>query len=154
MVRRFTERGGWWVAAQGVLMGAIIVAWMAWGGSWGVAVTVAGFAIALGGAVLALAGLGFLGRNLTPYPVPREGTVLVDRGPYAVVRHPIYGGIVIAALGLSIADANPVAAGLSGALAVLFTLKAGHEERQLERVVAGYADYRHRVRGRIFPFIP
>ena len=39
-------------------------------------------------------------------------------------------------------------------LGVLFTAKAGHEERHLERDVAGYADYRRRVRGRILPWIP
>jgi protein-S-isoprenylcysteine O-methyltransferase Ste14 len=153
-MRRFTARGGWWVAAQGVVMSAIFVAWMAWGGSWGVVAGVAGFTVAFVGAVLGVAGLGYLGRNLTPYPVPREGTVLVDRGPYAVVRHPIYGGLVLVGLGISIADANPVAIGLSVGLGVLFTAKAGHEERHLERDVAGYADYRRRVRGRILPWIP
>ena len=53
-------------------------------------------------AVFLIALLG-LGTALTPTPVPQEGAALRTSGIYAVVRHPIYVGILVAALGFALA---------------------------------------------------
>ncbi len=102
------------------------------------------------GAALALAGLGWsawaawcLARApvaLTPVGSVR---VLVDHGPYAVGRHPIYLGALLAGLGAALAAAS--IAGLL-ALALLFAaLHAGiapREEARLRRQYGGwYSDY-------------
>ena len=37
----------------------------------------------------------FLGRGLTPTPVPNGATELVTRGPYRYVRHPMYVAVLL-----------------------------------------------------------
>jgi protein-S-isoprenylcysteine O-methyltransferase Ste14 len=107
-------------------------------------VRVAGLPVAVAGAAIVARAARELGRSLTPLPEPRPEGVLVETGPYAVVRHPIYVGGLVFVAGVSLA-AGPVPLGLSGALAALWSLKARDEERRLERRFAGYADYRRRV---------
>ncbi len=58
------------------------------------------------GVVLAIVGVAFaiwarvhLGRNWSPAPAIKEGHELVTSGPYTLVRHPIYTGVILAALG-------------------------------------------------------
>lgn len=72
---------------------------------------------------------------------------VVDTGPYAVVRHPIYSGMLFAAL--STAAAMGTALGVAGfALIVLgFVLKARLEEHWLARELPedAYSRYRTRV---------
>ena len=58
-----------------------------------------GVALMTGGAVLLGKGLLDLGRNLTPVPRPRTDAQLVETGIYSLVRHPIYGGIIVTAFG-------------------------------------------------------
>ncbi|HSP13509.1 MAG TPA: prolipoprotein diacylglyceryl transferase family protein [Thermoanaerobaculia bacterium] len=65
---------------------------------------VIGWAIAIGGALLMLAGTAALRRYgngwpMSPYPPARR----VSRGAYAVVSHPIYLGAVLVAAGVSVA---------------------------------------------------
>ena len=45
----------------------------------------------------------FIGRNWSPRPAVKEHHELVTTGPYAYVRHPIYSGILLAALGTALA---------------------------------------------------
>ncbi len=68
-----------------------------------------GLAPALGGAALCVLGMAFaiwariyLGRNWGMPMSRKEDPYLVTGGPYAYVRHPIYGGLLIAMLGSSI----------------------------------------------------
>ena len=142
----FTERGGWWVAGQFVLLGLLLALWTSWSGDWGS--VAAGAGILLGGW-----GLLALGGNLTPYPSPKEDATLVERGPYRLVRHPIYGGVVLSAAGLSLADGN--AGGLTVTLG-LFLLFLGKSEFEEERLLArfpSYDEYRRRVPKRLIPWV-
>jgi len=61
----------------------------------------------------------------------KQGHYIVDTGPYAIVRHPIYTGLIAATLTSAIANAT--AAALVGFVLVTlgFWLKAGAEERFL-----------------------
>jgi protein-S-isoprenylcysteine O-methyltransferase Ste14 len=152
-MRRFTELGGWWVAAQFLLFGAIAVALFVWGGDWGWPSVVVGVVLVVGGLTLAGAGMVTLGDNLSPFPAPRTDGVLVERGVYRVVRHPIYGGLVLGSIGLSLADGNAIALGITVILAVLLTAKSAGEERRLEAHLAEYVAYRKRVRWRIIPWV-
>jgi len=141
------------VALQAVLLAGLLAMWLAWGAQWGVASLAAGATLAGAGTVLAGGGLLSLGRHLSPYPTPRRDAALVERGAYRLVRHPIYGGLLLGSLGLSVADGNWPGLVVSLGLAVLFWGKSGFEERRLLAHFPGYAAYRARVRCRLLPWV-
>lgn len=147
----FAAKGGWWVAGQVVLLLAAAAAWIVWGDGWGLPAVGAGLALALAGTILGGTGMLALGANLSAYPEPRPGGHLVERGPYRLVRHPIYGGILLGTVGFSLADGNWPGLVVAGALALLFWGKAGFEEARLLSGLPGYDDYRGRVRRRFLP---
>ena len=83
---------------------------------------------------------------LTPFPKPVPGNELVESGAYGRVRHPIYSGVVLAALGWSLLSGSWPAAALSLILAVLFDAKSRREEDWLSEAHPEYAAYRLRTR--------
>lgn len=144
------------VAAQLVWFAFIAVA-MALDGS--VPEPPVGLGVVLGGA-LALLGMGLavasarsLGSGLTPVPDPTDDGVLIDTGPYALARHPIYGGVLLFLLGAALALDSIVAVVLSLGLAGFFYLKSRYEERLLRLRYPGYRDYMESVRSRFIPFV-
>ena len=148
------ERGGGWVVAQFVLIAAVIVAGFVppdWPqGAQGV--------LSALGAVLAIAGLVFavwagrtMGRALTPFPKPVEAG-LVTRGPFALVRHPIYTGGLGLFLGYALFAGVPALV-LTIALGLLWAGKLRVEERHLVAVYADYPAYQARVPHRLVPFL-
>ena len=151
-------RGEGWVAIQFVLFAAIGVAGLALPGAWGGTVAtiaaVAGWALVGAGGVLALAGIAGLqgGDALTAVPHPRDEARLVERGAYRLVRHPIYGGLVIAAAGWALARGSVAALAGAAALLVFFDLKRRREEAWLDERFADYAAYRARTR-RLIPWL-
>jgi protein-S-isoprenylcysteine O-methyltransferase Ste14 len=113
-------------------------------------------------AALLVAGFGFawwarlhLGRLWSGTITRKEGHRVVDTGPYAIVRHPIYTGILLAVFGTMLAKGT--APGVAGAALILLALwlKARLEERWLasELDEGASADYRRRV-PMLVPFGP
>ena len=112
----------------------------------------AGVLLVFGGALLIVLAGRALGSGLTPFPKPAEDGRLVDDGPYAVVRHPVYTGGILFAVGISLA-LSPWALFPTLALAVVWALKAGVEERFLADRYPAYAEYRERTRFRLVPYV-
>ena len=85
----------------------------------------------------------------------KAGHRLIDEGPYAIVRHPIYTGLIAAAVALALVKGTPLA--LIGLIltTIGFIVKARLEERFLaaELGEADYAEYRRRV-PMLVPFLP
>lgn len=77
---------------------------------------------------------------------------VIDSGPFALVRHPIYTGMIAAVWSVALLQARPIALLGAALFALGFTLKARVEERFLEAEFPDYADYRKRVR-MIVPFV-
>ena len=83
----------------------------------------------------------------------KEGHELVQSGPYRLVRHPIYTGMLIMFFATALVQSN-----LSGFVSVLllFTslwIKLDREERlMLQQFPERYAAYQQRVK-RIIPFV-
>jgi len=151
-------RGEGWVLIQIVLFAAILAARPATGsapaGMRGSVPELVGVGLVLAGGLLATAGVwGLQGADaLTALPHPRSDAALVDRGAYRLVRHPIYGGLVIGALGWGILRASLPTVLLAAVLLGFFTLKATREEAWLEARYPDYPAYRQRTR-RLLPWI-
>ena len=148
-------RGEGWFAAQLVLFGAIALAaglGPAWSGAARSVTAILGTVTAAAGGILALRGFLDLGANLTPFPRPAEGGRLIDTGAYALVRHPIYGGLVLGAAGWGLFTASPAAIGGAALLLAFFDLKSRREEAWLAECFEGYPAYRARTR-RMLPWV-
>jgi len=113
----------------------------------------------IAGTLLGIAGLGFvllgsaaLGRNLSPFPKPKESATLIENGVFSVVRHPIYTGFSLCALGWTVARGSGAALISAVVLMVFFDVKARREERWLEGKFASYRAYKGRVK-KLIPFV-
>ncbi len=122
-----------------------VAAWFGW-------TMVAFVAVGLGFAWWARIHLGALWSALI---VRREGHRIVDTGPYALVRHPIYTGLILGAAAVTAIKGTPLSILGTALIALGFGLKAKVEERFLaaELGEADYAAYRARV-PMLVPFLP
>lgn len=105
------------------------------------------------GIVLAFTATRRLGPGLTALPEPVDAAPLVDTGPYALVRHPIYGGVILFLTGTALFLESVLGLVLSVGLSGLFWVKSKYEEKRLRIRYAGYRDYLMRVRHRLIPFV-
>lgn len=148
-------RGEGWFLIQLVLFAGIAVAG-AIGPAWSGGLRVFGFAVGTAmiaaGGLLSLRGVLDLHENLTPFPRPLPHARLVDTGSYGLIRHPIYGGLIVAAAGWGVATASPVALVGAGVLLAFFDLKSRREERWLAEQFEGYEAYRSRTR-KLLPWL-
>lgn len=148
-------RGEGYVAVQLVLMALVVIGPRTCPGlpAWSGPVTsIAGIVVLAIGIALVVAGIGALGRNLTATPRPKPGAALVERGPYRLVRHPMYAGAVIAAFGWALAVHGWLTLAYAVALFAFFDVKARREECWLREEIPGYAAYERRV-PKLIPFI-
>ena len=76
---------------------------------------------------------------------------VISSGPYAWVRHPMHGGVILFFLGAPLLVGSWWGLALAPLFAVLFAVRAGIEERALVAGLPGYADYAGRVRYRLMP---
>jgi protein-S-isoprenylcysteine O-methyltransferase Ste14 len=90
-------------------------------------------------AVLLLLGGGLaLGGNLTPLPYPKEEGTLVTTGTYRLVRHPLYSGVILAAIAYSAWQWSLTQAIASIIFFIFFDLKAHQEEEWLKQKFSDY----------------
>ena len=94
----------------------------------------------------------YLGRGLTPSPLPNGAGKLVVRGPYAFVRHPIYTGVMALSIGIAFRSGSIGVVAATTALMLLFMVKSRWEETHLAATFSGYASYMERT-GRFVPCI-
>jgi protein-S-isoprenylcysteine O-methyltransferase Ste14 len=119
----------------------------------------AGGWLALAGSLLFLAGVvGYrragsaLGAQLTPLVAPSEPAILIERGPYRRLRHPMYLAELAMALGA------PLTLGATATLVVTLVFAAivleriALEERVLAEAMPGYRAYAARTH-RLVPHV-
>jgi protein-S-isoprenylcysteine O-methyltransferase Ste14 len=78
---------------------------------------------------------------------------VIDTGPYAHVRHPMYAGAISLFLAMPLALGSWWSLGLIVLVMPLLAWRLLDEEKILQRDLAGYADYMRRVRFRLVPFV-
>lgn len=150
--------GEWYVVAQGVLFAVVLLAprtlpgWPAWLPPWDGLALVGGGGLVLAGLALSGAGVLFLGRNLTALPRPKASATLVQSGAYALVRHPIYSGLILLAFGWALLVQGWLTLVYALMLFAFFDIKSRREERWLAEKFADYAAYQRRVR-KLLPWI-
>ena len=153
---RARRAGKYWVGAQFVWFVAIAFA-LAFDGSLAGdgldAPRVAGGLLVVVGGLLTLLSLRKLGSSLRVLPEPRAHAGLVESGPFALVRHPIYGGVLLFILGTALLVHSLLGVLLSLVFGVFFWMKSEYEERQLRIKYPGYLAYRQRVTRRFIPFV-
>lgn len=83
----------------------------------------------------------------------QEGQKVIDTGPYAIVRHPMYALVTPVYSGVSLLLQSPW--GLLAIPLILAVLVARilNEEKVLRDGLPGYAEYMKKVRWRILPFV-
>jgi protein-S-isoprenylcysteine O-methyltransferase Ste14 len=148
------SRGEWYAIGQAVLISAVLFAPRLDGRA------PAWFDIAvIAGGALCIVGLGFivlgsigLGRNLSPFPKPKDNSTLVKSGIFSIVRHPIYSGFIFLAFGWSLIWGSVAAFVAALVLWIFFDLKARREERWLEAKFSDYTAYKQRVK-KLIPFV-
>jgi protein-S-isoprenylcysteine O-methyltransferase Ste14 len=111
------------------------------------------------GTVLMLVGVGVLGysmvnlgSSLTPFPRPLPTAQLITSGAYGLVRHPIYLGILLVALGMSLWSLSLLRLLLTLVLVFFFDRKALQEEAWLRERYPQYEAYRARTK-KLIPWI-
>ena len=153
-------RGEGWVALQGICLALLVAALYAGPRDLGEDAAMAGtrqllgYVIGVVGAVMIGSGIGDLrrARSLTALPKPKDDATFVDRGAYRRVRHPIYGGLLLAALGLAVITPWAGTFIAVGLLAIVLDLKRRREEVWLAERYPGYAAYRARTKA-LIPFL-
>ena len=116
-------------------------------------------ALNLVGAIFTAAGVAFaiwarwhLGRNWSPHPAIKEHHELVTSGPYRFVRHPIYTGMLLAALGSAFAIGWPWVI-VFIIVSIVFVWRIHTEERFMMQLFPDqYPAYRARTKA-LIPFI-
>ena len=116
------------------------------------ATLVIGITLGLGGVALRASAMSALGRFYSLTPQAEIEQAIITRGPYAVIRHPGYAGILLSLLGLQLIAGTWVAV-----LAMLFVLVPLpvriHLEEQLlvEQLGTHYSEYERRTQYRLIP---
>jgi protein-S-isoprenylcysteine O-methyltransferase Ste14 len=152
------RRGEWYVVVQFALFLLVSFGPRTWQGlpEWRYPFdrigTLTGGCLLILGGLLTVAGFYSQGKNLRVLPRPRENARLVETGAYRLVRHPIYGGLVFAALGWGLSVHGWLTIGYAILLCIILDLKARREERWLREKFPEYAAYQKKV-ARFIPFI-
>ena len=78
---------------------------------------------------------------------------VISTGPYALVRHPMYAGVLVMLLGIPIALGSWWGILVLAAILPALIWRLFEEEKFLARNLAGYVEYQNKVRYRLIPAI-
>src|SRR5262245_25736576 len=83
----------------------------------------------------------------------QESQKVIDTGPYAIVRHPMYASAVLLFIGIPLLLSSWLGLAFSAFFILGIAWRATQEERTLRAELSGYDDYLKRVRYRLLPGI-
>ena len=83
----------------------------------------------------------------------QENQVVIDTGLYGIVRHPMYTATVLMFLAMPLILGSAVSFVIFLLYPFLIAKRIRNEEQVLEEGLAGYVEYKHKVKYRLIPFI-
>ena len=83
----------------------------------------------------------------------QEGQKVVDTDLYGVVRHPMYMSTLLLFLAMPVVLGSAISFAITLAYIPIIARRIRNEEDVLEQGLAGYAEYKKKVRHRVIPFI-
>lgn len=83
----------------------------------------------------------------------QEGQTVVDTGLYGIVRHPMYSVTVFLFLSMPLVLGSLYAFFLFLVYPIILAMRIKNEEEVLEEGLAGYKEYKQKVRYKMIPFI-
>lgn len=108
-----------------------------------------GICLLLIGVLFVLWALAYLGRAFSVTP---HASKLVMKGPYSIVRHPMYVGNIVSLVGLALIFNSLSTYLFCAVFTALQVFRAHFEEDLMQRSISGYDEYKSKV-GRFFPKI-
>ena len=83
----------------------------------------------------------------------QENQKVIDTGLYGIVRHPMYTSTILLFLAMPLVLGSWVSFAIMLLFPVVIVFRIRNEEKVLEAGLAGYREYKQRVRYRLLPFI-
>ena len=141
--------GEGWVTLQFVGIALVVVAdqirlpMLLMPGAGAMAAVALGWGLIAAGALLFGSGLLYLFRakSFTANPRPLATGRLIRSGPYGIVRHPVYSGLILGAFGLGLVRLSTPTLVAAVILFVILDLKRRREEIWLAERFAEYPEY-------------
>ena len=105
-----------------------------------------GFLIIIIACIILLVAINDLGRNLSPFPRPKNNSNLVTKGIYRYTRHPMYYSLVFISFGVFITKLSIYFLFLSTSLVLVIKFKIALEEKYLNNKYKNYLLYKNKVK--------
>ena len=83
----------------------------------------------------------------------QDGQKVIDTGLYGIVRHPMYSATLLLFLSMPIVLGSVYAFLIFLAYPFIIAKRIRHEEAFLEKELAGYREYKQKVKYRLIPFL-
>ena len=83
----------------------------------------------------------------------QENQTVVDTGLYSIVRHPMYGATVILFLSMPLVLGSLISFVIFLMYPAIIAKRIRNEEKVLEDGLAGYAEYKRKVKYKVIPFL-
>ena len=105
-----------------------------------------GFLIIIIAFIILLVAIKDLGRNLSPFPRPRNNSKLVSTGIYRFTRHPMYYSLIFISFGVFLTKLSTYYLFLLISLGLIMKFKIALEEQYLNNKFKNYLVYKNQVK--------
>ena len=96
--------------------------------------------------IILLVAIKDLGRNLSPSPRPKKNSIIVTKGIYRFMRHPMYYSLIFISFGVFITKLSIYYLFLSTSLVLIIKFKIALEEQYLNNKFKNYLLYKNEVK--------